>query len=352
MAGLFALPAADAQVKRRDHRDPAASPQVTVRGMAPQTGAPGTEVTIRGNFPGDAEVWLNRRKVQADVQPRRIKFTVPRARPGAVFSVVVRAGGADVSAGDFTIEGLAATPPPPPAPPPPAAEPVPMPPPRPGMPGRHGAPIVTDYYPRQGPPGTTITVEGRRLHKDLQLVYGGQPVEIKNARNRSLQFDIPRGAASGLIVLKRRRRDIVVGRFEVVKQRVVVVDRRKLWNQRRTAAERRWRQREAKLARDAAAREAELRRQEEELRRQREERRRKHLAALRAKWEAQFLGHPEVRAEMALHAERSARLQRMLRLAEAGAHGKLAVRIYVLIESEDARHEQRMKDLRAALARR
>ena len=65
-----------------------------------------------------------------------------------------------------------------------------------------------------------------------------------------------------------------------------------------------------------------------------------------------LLAQEDVRVELALHAERSARLERMQRLAEAGDYGSLAVRIRMLMEYEDARHQQRMDDLKAAYARR
>jgi hypothetical protein len=42
----------------------------------------------------------------------------------------------------------------------------------------------------------------------------------------------------------------------------------------------------------------------------------------------------------------------MLRLAEAGDYGSLAVRIRIMLEYEEARHKQRMDDLKAAYARR
>ncbi len=57
-----------------------------------------------------------------------------------------------------------------------------------------------------------------------------------------------------------------------------------------------------------------------------------------------MLAQEDVRVELALHAERSARLERMQRLAEAGDYGSLAVRIRMLMEYEDARHQQRMDD--------
>jgi ribosomal protein L15E len=47
-----------------------------------------------------------------------------------------------------------------------------------------------------------------------------------------------------------------------------------------------------------------------------------------------------------MHAERLARLNRALRLAEAAGNGKLAVRVRVLIDLENARHDMNMMALR------
>jgi hypothetical protein len=345
--GLTLSSPADAQVRQRDHRGPGAAPAISVRGMSPDSGTPGTEVTIRGNFPGDAEVLFNRRQAEVTRRtPRSLTFVVPTGRAGGTFPIIVRAGGVDVEAGKFRMEGAVAVPPPPP-PPPPDLRPEPRP-----RPDRRNKPIVTDYSPRIGPAGTIVTVQGRHFGKDLELVYGNSVLPMKRMSNRSFQFEVPRREGDNLIILRvPRGRDVVVGGFNVVKQRHPD-DRRKIWKERQSRAEKRWKERQRELARSQAEREAELRRQEEEMRREREARRRAQQAALRAKWEAAFLATIDVRAEMAIHAERMARLQRMLRLAEAGDHGGLAVRIHVLMDAEGARHEQRMNDLRTAHARR
>ena len=347
--GLTLPSIADAQVRRRDHRGQGAETPVAVRGMSPDTGTPGTQVTIRGSFPGDAEVLFNRRPVEVTRRtPRTITFVVPNGRPGGTFPITVRVGGVDVEAGKFRMDAAAGEPPPPT---PPVTRPGRDP--RPG-PGPARKPLITDYFPRLGPAGTVVTVQGRHFGDDLHITVGGTRVELKNVRRRQLEFEIPRGVEGEHLIVVRgpRGRDVVVGQFEVVKHRHPGDDRRKMWRERRTRAERRWKERQRQLAKDRAARLAELRRQEEEMAREREERRRKRREALRAKWEAQFLATADVRAEMAIHAERMARLNRMLRLAEVDGHGGLAVRIHVLMDAEDARHEQRMKDLRTAHARR
>ncbi|HLU66092.1 MAG TPA: IPT/TIG domain-containing protein [Kofleriaceae bacterium] len=349
IAGLLALPAADAQqVRRRDHRSQVAAPKhPLVRAMRPRAGAPNTEVTISGRFPADAEVYVDRSKVKITKRsPQSLTFVVSSRRPGD-HAVTVRAGGAEVSAGSFRVERGSG--PVHPVPATPAPGPAPLPHPAPGP-----APIVTDFSPRLGPPGTVVTIEGRRFGNHLQVVFGDAVVPVKKIDNRTIQFAVPKREGDSLIVLRRaNRQQVVVGKFNVVKNRHPGDDRAKRQAQWRKRAQEQWKKRQAEIARRTAAeRAAELRRQEEELRRQREERRKKQLAELRARWEAQFLARPAVRAEMAVHAERAARLKRMLRLAEAGNHGGLAVRIHVLIEAENARHEQRMSDLRAAYASR
>jgi hypothetical protein len=70
---------------------------------------------------------------------------------------------------------------------------------------------------------------------------------------------------------------------------------------------------------------------------------------MRKRWQRQFLASPEVQAEMALHAQRAARLERMRRLAEVDDREKLVVRIEILLEREDERHDRRMGFLKATL---
>jgi hypothetical protein len=78
------------------------------------------------------------------------------------------------------------------------------------------------------------------------------------------------------------------------------------------------------------------------------ERRREQVDALRARWAQSFLAGEEVQAELALHAERVARLERMRRLAEADDRGPLVIRVRVAIDREAERHESRMTTLEAA----
>lgn len=116
---------------------------------------------------------------------------------------------------------------------------------------------------------------------------------------------------------------------------------------RMSDAEKWWRARQKELAKAAADREKWLLAQEELLTRERQQRREARRAEILARWEASFLGQQNVVAELNRHAERIARLNRALRLAEAAGNGKLAVRVRVLVDLENARHDMNMMALRA-----
>jgi len=216
----------------------------------------------------------------------------------------------------------------------------------------HGPPLVTDFWPRQGPAGTEVTIQGRRFTPDMLIDFGGQAIRPSRSDDSLLTFVVPRARGAALIMLRRPgRRDVPVGSF-AVSTRDPNRERERWREERRRAAERWWMERQRRLARSEAAREAALRAEEDRLARERERRRIARRAALRARWDRQLLLREDVRAELALHAERSARLDRMLRLAESGEYGRLVVRIRLLVDYEDSRHQQRMDDLKAAYARR
>ncbi|HEU5059799.1 MAG TPA: hypothetical protein VFU21_24880 [Kofleriaceae bacterium] len=116
---------------------------------------------------------------------------------------------------------------------------------------------------------------------------------------------------------------------------------------RMSEAEKWWRLRQKELAKAAADREKWLLAQEELLSRERQARREARRAEILARWEASLLGQQQALSELNRHAERLARLNRALRLAEAAGNGKLAVRVRVLIDLERARHDMNMMALRA-----
>jgi hypothetical protein len=367
MCLLMASPAL-AQVERRDHRRTApppppaervpaervpakrAAPAPVVQGHSPAVGPAGTTVTIRGTFADDAVVVFGRQEVTPTKQTRRsITFDVPRTRPGSHRIVVKSAGGqADVGAFQIVAPSRGEPPEPPPgaiAPPP---RQPPPPPPTTRVPARRSAPTVSGFRPRQGPGGTEVTIRGRNLSPDLQIMVGDREVQATRVTPTSITFTVPKRArGTETIVLRPNRgRDLVVGGFEVSQRRGP--SRAELRKQRQAEAERQWRESQKTLPKAVPDRRAALLAYEEELRRTRAERRAERLAAIQAAWEQAFLAQPEVQAELTLHAERKARLARMLRLAETDDHGQLVIRIRVLMTTEDARHERRMADLRTA----
>jgi hypothetical protein len=211
---------------------------------------------------------------------------------------------------------------------------------------------VIDFWPREGAVGTEITIQGRRFTPETEVLFGDAVIPTTRRAENLLTFVVPRSRGQALISLRGAGwRDVPVGIFEV-SGRNAERERERWREERRREAERWWAERQRNIARDEAEREQALRAEEERMAREREERRRERRERLRARWEQRLLAYPDVRAELALHAERSARLERMSRLAEAGDYGPLVVRIRVLIEYEDARHQQRMDDLKAAFARR
>lgn len=205
--------------------------------------------------------------------------------------------------------------------------------------------VVTAFAPRSGPPGTVVTIRGRRFDPDASLLFGGRPVRPTRVTLHEITFVVPRRSEGGVIRLRLPNRpDLLVGSFEVGRPPPPPPPRARL----REEARRRWAERRRRLAADEAARREVFREREAELARTRAERRRRRRAAVRARFEAEFLDQPATRDELALHARRMARLGRMSRLAAIGLNEALAVRIGVLEQREERRHQRRMDDLRAA----
>ncbi len=83
---------------------------------------------------------------------------------------------------------------------------------------------------------------------------------------------------------------------------------------------------------------------------QRRERRRQRLAALSARFGA-ALRQPAVRAELELHARRTAKLKALRAVAEREGKVELLPRIDRLTQKEQARHDRRMAALSADAGR-
>lgn len=318
---------------------------LAVQSMVPDAGPVGSTVTLRGTFPDDARVTFGGRDVPATRGGGgSLRFAVPNAPPG-VHAVAVRSGREQVSAGQFRVGPMQ---PPSPAVVPPLVA-VRPPPPRARLARVRAQPVVTGFTPRRGPAGTAVTIQGEHFGRGTTAVFGGSPV-ASTVTPSAITFTVPPGASTGAIALRRPGTpDLVVGTFRVRADRRGEAQRRALEEQLRREAEAAWRARQAQRAADRTARIEALRQQEAALAQSRAERRAAQLVALRERWEQAFLRRPEVIAELALHAQRTAQLERMLRIAEA-QKDDLVVRIELLIRREAARHQQRMSDLRAAFA--
>lgn len=358
---LFAAPSVFAQDRDRDRRrrpppppppeevapppPVKASPTPSVRDWTPKSGPPGTTVRIRGNHLDGVEVIFGRRQVATSQAGRRsVSFVVPDGRPGSR-SISLRYDGTDLALGQFDL--LSAGPEPGYTEPPP---PVGGPPPRRG--GRFAdRPVVSSYWPREGLAGTDVSIRGRNFSNDIAVYYGGREVRPSRVRPNEIRFRVPRGAGSDVVLLRYPggRRDLVVGQFEVTRAKF---DRRSYDSELRDHGKRRWQERRAKLAADEAARLEALRLEEERLARERERRRHQRRAAIQKRFERAFLAEPEVQIELSIHAERMARLARMLRIAEARFQEDRVIRIEIASERERRRHDRRMNALRTSYAAR
>lgn len=364
-----------AQPIKKDHRDrkvaPMPPPAPQVRAVMPKAGAPGATVTLRGiGLPPNATVMIGKRKVQAAAPGGRgavLQFAVPeRMRPG-VHKVSVELNGAMVDVGTFEVTADATTGAP--VPPPVADPPMPPPPPAPiavGEPRPDRArvpskrpdrkrwasyqfPVVNRYGPAKGDAGTQVTIHGANFTPALEVFLGDAKITGATIKPNVITFKVPRGASDGVITVRGagNRRALAVGQFEVIKFDFRAAQKQRQ-EERRKAAEEAWKQRQKELAKDRAARMRALQEREAALAASREQRRLERLAEIRAQFKAAFLADEMTQAEMALHAERLARLQRMVRLAEANADGKLVVRIEIAIAKENDRHGSRMATLEAA----
>jgi hypothetical protein len=83
----------------------------------------------------------------------------------------------------------------------------------------------------------------------------------------------------------------------------------------------------------------------EDLRKTRQERRKEHLKEVRGRW-GDIVGRPAVRAELKVHAQRIARLNRARRLADSATKTELVAKIDKLLERERARHQAAMTKMK------
>ena len=209
-------------------------------------------------------------------------------------------------------------------------------------------PVVKRFWPNKGAAGTTVTVSGANFAPGLALYLGNTAITNAKITPTTITFAIPAEATNGVITARgQRQRPLVIGSFEVATYDAKA-EQKKRYDERRALAESNWNARKAGLANDRAARLVALQEREAALQASRDQRRADRRAAIRGNFEAEFLADEATLAELALHAERTARLQRMLRLAEANASEKLIIRIDVALSAEDDRHNGRLATLKAA----
>jgi len=235
----------------------------------------------------------------------------------------------------------------------PPSPPPPPPPPRPdGHDGhdRHhewklDRPVVSSYWPVKGKTGGRVVIRGRNFPGDTTVLWGGSQINGAKVSPEQIVVAVPPGAASGMIALHTGRgRDLMVGNFEVADYDAAA-EAKRLEDQARKRAEQDWADRQKQLAKDRAARAAAADKHRQELEDTREQRRADRLREIRGKWEAAFLADTDTQAELTLHAQRVAELDRMREVAELSENGKLVVRIGVAQTREDERHQSRMATL-------
>ncbi|HEX4451760.1 MAG TPA: IPT/TIG domain-containing protein [Kofleriaceae bacterium] len=244
--------------------------------------------------------------------------------------------------------GVAAEMPPPPPPPP---GPPPGPPPS-DMPPPHAwhldRPTVSSYWPTKGKAGTRVVIHGKNFPADAQILWGPNPVMAAKVEPEKIVFQVPPASQSATILIKRDHgHDLVVGNFEVADFDADAEAKRQAAD-RLAAAQTAWAQSQSQLAHDQAARQAALDSQYQERDTDRQQRRAARLEELRQKWQAAFLSDPDTQAELTLHAQRVAELQRAKDLAGVSANSKLGIRIDVATQRENDRHDQRMAALKTA----
>jgi hypothetical protein len=209
-------------------------------------------------------------------------------------------------------------------------------------------PVVGSYWPVKGKVGTRVMIRGRSFPADAQVVWGDEVLRGAKVTPELITLVVPANAATGTIALRAGRgRDLAVGSFEVAAAYDAAADQKKLDEERRRRAEADWTAHQKELAKDRAAREAAMQQREQERAASREQRRADRAAEIRAKFARDFLSSPEAQAELTLHAQRAAELDRMREVADVSSDGKLAVRIDVARAREDERHEQRMATLQS-----
>jgi hypothetical protein len=379
MAGSAAYgqdtPPPDPDAKKKHHRR--GRHKARKMKLKPRSGPPGAPVTIRGRGfqAGDVVRFGPHKIIPATVAPRRIVFVTPELALGR-HPVVVMRGDQILAAGKFKLTaqpGANATHRAPPAdpdapakaapPPDPPAEAAP--PPDPDAPADEAAkserrrkrwhrarsrPMVLKFKPRRGKPGQFV-IRGRNFSPEMKVAVNKQVVEGAKVTANRIVFQMPEVQGRAVILLRapKLRRPLFVGVHEATQPAPDPAAEKQRDEAIRKEAREQWKKRRATLAKTRTARLAQYNKRWVELRAQRATRRAQRLTKLQTQWDTALLNNDQVRAELALHAERSARLRQMLGLAEVDGQANLVVRIRLAIGQEDARHKQRMETLKKAL---
>ena len=211
-------------------------------------------------------------------------------------------------------------------------------------------PTVSSYWPDKGKAGARVTVRGRNFSQDTRVMWGPDEVRAAKVRDDEIEFRVPDNAQSATILLKGPGgRDLIVGNFEVANYDADA-DAKRIEAERQAAAQAAWTASQAKMAHDAAARQADMDRRWNELEGNREQRRQQRVQEIRAKWQAAFLGDADTQDELTLHAERVAHLTRAKDVASLNNNQKLAIRIDIAFAKENDRHDRRMASLQSAFS--
>jgi hypothetical protein len=220
--------------------------------------------------------------------------------------------------------------------------------------GEHGRrdwkiqhPVVVSHTPLRGKPGQKIVVRGERFGKDTVVVWGGKPIPTASVTENEITFVVPPGAANGTVYLRGGglADDLSLGDYQAQVDEAAIKAQQ---DAEKAAAETEWKGMHKQAIKDEKARDAELAQEQADLDKSREERREKYYADLKAKFNAAFLEDANTIAELQVHADRLARLDRIQRLVASEGDDKLGVRVTVDIKRENDRHDRRMAALKAA----
>lgn len=215
-------------------------------------------------------------------------------------------------------------------------------------------PTVSSYWPVKGKAAGRIVIRGRNFPADTVVVWNNAQVPGAKVTPDEIIVAVPPNATTGFLALRTGRgRDLSVGMYEVADYdaAAAAAEAARKAEEARKRAEAQWAERQRQLAKDRAARQAELDRHRQEWQASREQRREDRLREIRARWQAAFLADADTQAELTLHAQRVAEIGRMREIAELTENGKLVIRIGVAESREEARHQERMDALQAAFGR-